>query len=263
MERQLRHGDNASMVPGHQWNKPTQPDMATDGRARICDSSRFSGRVGRGAMAGRSGHRFRRWAGEELVEHIRARVLPMESGSRFQDRVELLGQGDPIMDRKDESVMRVSSRFLLISALASLAVISPLRAVEPGAAAPATELADGTWTVEGRAVQGARRCGNWLVRLTSRRGQLSGVVSLAQSSVPIQNLVLQPNGSFSGRGRAGLVGSRHIRGYRVSGKFSGDTVSLTFQESMCPPRHGTAVRKLRSAEKVRPLLQPSSATRLS
>jgi hypothetical protein len=147
------------------------------------------------------------------------------------------------MDRKDESVLRASSRCLLVSALASLAVVSPLRAAGPGAAAPATELADGTWTVQGNAIQGNRRCGDWLVRLTSRQGQLSGVVSLAQSSVPIQNLVLQPNGSFSGRGRAGLVGSRHIRGYRVSGKFSGDMVSLTLQESMCPPRHGTAVRQ--------------------
>jgi len=199
--------------------------------------------VARGAMAGCSGDRFRRRAGEELVEHIRARVFPMASRSRFQGRVELLGQGDPDMDRKDESVLRVSSSFLLVAALASLAVVSPLRAVEPVAAAPASQLADGTWTVQGRAIQGTRRCGDWLVRLTSRQGQLSGMVSLAQSSVPIQNLVLQPDGSFLGTGRAGLVGSRHVRAYRVSGKFSGDTVSLTLQESMCPPRHGTAVRE--------------------
>jgi len=147
------------------------------------------------------------------------------------------------MDRKDESVLRVSSSFLLVAALASLAVVSPLRAVEPVAAAPASQLADGTWTVQGRAIQGARRCGDWLVRLTNSGGQLSGIVSLARSSVPIQKLTLQPDGTFSGTTRAGLVGSRHVRAYRVSGKFSGDTVSLTLQESMCPPRHGTAVRQ--------------------
>lgn len=147
------------------------------------------------------------------------------------------------MDRKDQSVLRVSSRFLLVAALASLAVVSPLRAVESVAAAPAGQLPDGTWIVQGRAIQGARRCGDWLVHLTSRQGQLFGMVSLAQSSVRIQNLVLQPDGSFSGTARAGLVRSRHVRAYRVSGKFSGDTVSLTLQESMCPPRHGTAVRQ--------------------
>jgi len=147
------------------------------------------------------------------------------------------------MDRKDESVLRVSSSFLLVAALASLAVVSPLRAVEPVAAAPASQLADGTWTVQGRAIQGTRRCGDWFVRLTSRQGQLSGMVSLARSSAPIQNLVLQPDSSFSGTARARLVGPRHVRAYRVSGKFSGDTVSLTLQESMCPPRHGTAVRE--------------------
>jgi hypothetical protein len=30
------------------------------------------------------------------------------------------------------------------------------------AAAPATQLPDGIWTVQGRAIQGTRRCGDWL-----------------------------------------------------------------------------------------------------
>ena len=37
-----------------------------------------------------------------------------------------------------------------------------LRALEPVAVAPATQLPDGIWTVQGRAVQGTRRCGDWL-----------------------------------------------------------------------------------------------------
>jgi len=145
------------------------------------------------------------------------------------------------MAGKGESTVPGSPRLLLIAACALLLVVSPVGAVEPTGATP--QLADGTWTVQGRAIQGARRCGDWLVRLTNSGGQLSGIVSLARSSVPIQKLTLQPDGTFSGTTRAGLVGSRHVRAYRVSGKFSGDTVSLTLQESMCPPRHGTAVRQ--------------------
>ena len=57
------------------------------------------------------------------------------------------------MDRKGRTV-----RFLLIAACASLAAISPLRAFEAVAAASATQLPDGIWTVQGRAIQGTRRC---------------------------------------------------------------------------------------------------------
>src|SRR5215831_4489651 len=142
------------------------------------------------------------------------------------------------MDLKGGTVFRGTSCFLIIVVCASLVSSSPVRAV-----GPAAPLADGIWTVQGGAIQGTRRCGDWLVRLTNSGGQLSGVVLLARSSVPIQNLMLQPDGTFSGTARAGLGGSRHVRAYRVSGKFSGDTVSLTLQESMCPPRHGTAVRQ--------------------
>src|SRR5215472_7917354 len=142
------------------------------------------------------------------------------------------------MDRKDRTVFRGSACFLVIAVCGSLVAVSPVRAV-----GPAAQLADGIWTVQGRAIQGTRRCGDWLVRLTSSGGQLSGVVSLARSSVPIQNLILQPDGTFSGTTRAGLTGVRHARAYKVTGKFSGDTVSLTLEDNMCLPRHGTAARQ--------------------
>jgi hypothetical protein len=90
------------------------------------------------------------------------------------------------------------SRFLLVGVCALVAAVSSVQAVEPAAKAPATQLAEGIWTVQGRAIQGTRRCGDWLVRLTNKQGQLSGVVSLARSSVPIRSLALQPDGSFSG-----------------------------------------------------------------
>jgi hypothetical protein len=110
------------------------------------------------------------------------------------------------MDRKGGTTF---SRSPLVVVWAILLAISPVRAVEPSAAAAATQLADGIWTVQGRAIQGTRRCGDWLVRLTNAGGQLSGVVSLARSSVPIQNLTLQSDGTFLGTTRAGLTGSRH------------------------------------------------------
>lgn len=134
-------------------------------------------------------------------------------------------------------------RFLFVAICASVVAVSAVRAVEPVATAPATQLPDGIWTVQGRAIQGTRRCGDWLVRLTNRQGQLSGVVSLARSTVPMQNLALEPDGSFSATTRAGLTGSRHTRAYKVSGKFSGNTVSLTLEDNICPPRRGEATRQ--------------------
>ena len=139
-------------------------------------------------------------------------------------------------------MLRRSFRFLLIAVCVSVAAASPVRAVEPATLAPANQLADGVWTVQGRAIPGTRRCGDWLVRLTNKRGRLSGVVSLARGSVPVQNLVLLPDGSFSGTTRAGLVGSTHARAYKVTGQFSGNTVSLTLETDLCSPRHGAAQR---------------------
>jgi hypothetical protein len=152
-------------------------------------------------------------------------------------------------------VLRGSLRFLLIVLCVSVqgacqstvevpsapvAVSSvPAGRVAP---APATELADGIWTVQGPAIHGTRRCGDWRVRLTSAQGQLSGVVSHARSTVPIENLVLMPDGSFSGSTQASLSGSRRAPPSKVTGRFSGDTVSLTFDSERCPPRHGTAIR---------------------
>jgi hypothetical protein len=147
------------------------------------------------------------------------------------------------MEGKGGTLVRRISRFLLGAVCALVAATSSVQALEPAATAPATQLADGVWTVQGRAIQGTRRCGDWLVRLTNKQGQLSGVVSLARSSVPIRDLALQPDGSFSGTTQAGLTGSRHARAYNVTGRFSGDTVSLTLQDNMCPPRHGMATRE--------------------
>jgi len=130
-------------------------------------------------------------------------------------------------------VFRRSLPFLFIAVSVSVAAVVPVQA----------QLTNGTWTVQGTRVPGSRRCGEWLVRLTNARGQLSGVVSHARATVPIQNVVLMPDGSFSGTTQASLSGSRRAPSSKVTGRFWGDTVSLTFDSERCPPRHGVATRR--------------------
>jgi len=137
------------------------------------------------------------------------------------------------MDRKGWTVFRRSLPFLFIAVSVSVAAVVPVQA----------QLTNGTWTVQGTRVPGSRRCGEWLVRLTNARGQLSGVVSHARATVPIQNVVLMPDGSFSGTTQASLSGSRRAPSSKVTGRFWGDTVSLTFDSERCPPRHGVATRR--------------------
>jgi hypothetical protein len=161
------------------------------------------------------------------------------------------------MDRKGRTGYRGSLPFLLIAACVSVqsacqypgatppapAAVSPAPAVAPAAPVPAIRLADGTWTVQGTRVPGSRRCGEWLVRLTNAGGQLSGTISHARNTVPIQNLVLMPDGSFSGSTPASTSGSRRAPPAKVTGQFSGDTVNLTFDSERCAPRQGTATRR--------------------
>ena len=162
------------------------------------------------------------------------------------------------MDQKGRTVFRGALPFLLTAACMSVqsacqypaatspapAAVSPVPAVAPAAPAPAIQIADGTWTVRGTRVPGSRRCGEWLVRLTSAGGRLSSTVSHARNTaVPIQDLVLMPDGSFSGTTQASMSGSRRAPSATVTGQFSGDTVNLTFDSERCAPRQGTATRR--------------------
>jgi hypothetical protein len=160
------------------------------------------------------------------------------------------------MNRRSRTVSLVSLRFLLLAGCVSMqsacqppaaappapVAAPPVAAAQPAAPPPAAQLADGTWTVQGTRVPGSRFCGEWLVRLTSAGGQLSGTVSHARVTVPIQNLVLMPDGSFSGNTQARMSGSRRAPPSTVTGRFSGDTVSVTFDSERCPARQGTAIR---------------------
>jgi hypothetical protein len=119
----------------------------------------------------------------------------------------------------------------------------PVPAAQPVPPPPAVQLADGTWTVHGTRVPGSRFCGEWLVRLTSAGGQLSGFATHARVTVPIENLVLMPDGSFSGNTQARMSGSRRAPPSTITGRFSGDTVSVTFDSERCPARQATAIRR--------------------
>jgi len=132
------------------------------------------------------------------------------------------------MDRKGRPVFHGSLLLLLVAGCVWVLGISPALA----------QLADGTWTAQGEGSPGSRRCGEWLVRLTNLRGQLSGTVSHARTTVPIQNLVLMPDGTFSGTTEADLRRSRHARASKVTGRFSGDRVNLTLEIQSCPRSSG-------------------------
>jgi hypothetical protein len=157
------------------------------------------------------------------------------------------------MNRRSRNVLR----FLLFAGCVSLqsacqppaaAPAAPVAApsvpvAQPAGPPPAIQLADGTWTVRGTRVPGSRFCGEWLVRLTNAGGRLSGTVSHARNTaIPIQNLVLMPNGSFSGSTPASMSGSRRAPPATVTGQFSVDTVNVTFDSERCPARQGTTTR---------------------
>ena len=81
--------------------------------------------------------------------------------------------------------------------LAYLGAVWVLLAAPYAAAAPP----DGTWNVTGRGVMGTG-CGDWFVRLTTAQGRLSGVLGLGDGNVPLHNLRLSRDGSFSGNTQA-------------------------------------------------------------
>ena len=137
---------------------------------------------------------------------------------------------------------RVILCILRIGRCALVAAVPLMPAGKPATAASAIQLADGTWLVQARVDSGSRYCRDRLVLLTNRQGQLSGSVAFARASVPIDNLALLPDGSFSGATRGGAAGSKLGRFYKVTGKFSDDAVSVTLEGTGCPPRHGTATR---------------------
>jgi hypothetical protein len=131
-----------------------------------------------------------------------------------------------------------SYRFTLAKRLCFAAAL----ASPPLTSALAQAPVHGFWTVHGRGVSGTR-CGAWFIRLALDQGRLTGVLGVSQGNVTLQNLVLRPDGSFSGNSLEGYVNHRHVRAYNVVGRFSGDLVSVTLKNEICPDRSGTGRRQ--------------------
>lgn len=123
----------------------------------------------------------------------------------------------------------------------SLLALGTLLAL-PAGPAVAQAPPDGFWEVQGRAISGLP-CGDWFVRLAVRQGQLYGIVGVGQGNVPIEQLTVQPDGSFTGATRAGHVNARSVRAYKVSGRFAGDRAFVTLENEVCPARQGTGWRR--------------------
>jgi hypothetical protein len=108
--------------------------------------------------------------------------------------------------------------------------------------------ADGTWEVKlpgGRG--GGRGCsGELVVRLTIVQGRLSGVFLGGRGTQTIENLVLKPDGSFTGITSGGdAPGGLAKVIWSVSGQFSGNTPAVTLTkttEVSCAPRTGQGTR---------------------
>jgi hypothetical protein len=82
-----------------------------------------------------------------------------------------------------------------------------------------------------------------MVRLAVEEGRLTGVVGVGQGNVILQNLVLRPDGSFSGNTPQGHINGRVVRAYQVRGQFRGDVVTLTLSNEICPDRQGHGMRQ--------------------
>jgi hypothetical protein len=119
-----------------------------------------------------------------------------------------------------------------------LALIITLAFAVVGSAAAAA--VDGTYSAN---LPGGSRCsGGLIVRLTITRGQLSGVVVGSAGSQTIENLVLKPDGSFTGS-TSGATGSSHVGfAYTVSGQFSGNAVTVSATGGTCGTITGQGTR---------------------
>lgn len=124
-------------------------------------------------------------------------------------------------------------------------LVLAIAAIGEAAAAPP----DGTWVVSLPGDVGWTCNVDWLVRLTIAQGGLTGVhvgdLEGTKSIQTIENLVLNPNGSFAGATSGITSDGLHGTPWAVSGRFSGGTVSVTtrpLSPGGSPGRSGEAIR---------------------
>lgn len=112
--------------------------------------------------------------------------------------------------------------------------VSPPAMPQPPPVPARAAMPDGNWEVHGSAT--SHQCGSWSVRIGAAQGRLSGSFFVGDTGenvglLPIRDLALQSDGAFSG---TGVTGSQGV--YSFSGRFSGDTMSLTMTSvsARCP-----------------------------
>jgi hypothetical protein len=98
----------------------------------------------------------------------------------------------------------------------------------------------GFWVVHGRPSL-LVPCTRWTVRLAVEDNRLTGILSVPQGDVIIDNLQLRSDGAFSGSTPAGVVNQRSVGSYDIVGQFSGDLIRVTLSTSTCP--RGSARRR--------------------
>ena len=90
---------------------------------------------------------------------------------------------------------------------------------------------DGTWQAGGEPQPGTEQfCGDWFVRLVVFQGRPSGFVSVGAGFLPLQNIILKPDGSFAATAAGGGLTSnlsRELLPHSVAGKLSGDTITAS------------------------------------
>jgi hypothetical protein len=105
----------------------------------------------------------------------------------------------------------------------------PLPAPLPAPATPPIGY-DGDWAVYGTGL-GTQTCGNWAVKLTVVRGQVSGTVAVGSGSRTFGNVAVQADGTFRsvtspGSGVWANQPRQQMPIFSVSGRFSGDKVTV-------------------------------------
>jgi len=122
--------------------------------------------------------------------------------------------------------------------------ILPVLIVACGAVSmSAAQPADGNWEVRLPHTAGKKCNEDALFRFNVAQGQLSGAFVGPRGTQPLRELVLNPDGSFSGETAGGAAAAgdpKHIISF--AGKFSGSTVSLRAIDTMgCGTRTGRGI----------------------
>jgi hypothetical protein len=90
---------------------------------------------------------------------------------------------------------------------------------------------DGTWQAGGEPLPGTERwCGDWFVRLVVFQGRPSGFVSVGAGFLPLQKIMLRPDGGFTATAAGGGLtsnDSRELLTHAVSGTLSGETITAS------------------------------------